>query len=175
MGGPVPNSYANAMVLPVLAPDPSKSKINEFGKYTFNFGGNRGRGQLYPEGNESNNNAFSAPAAGTISSIVDSTKEGAAAGTKTVTVTMANGDTTSQEVLPGATLVVKEGDVAVKDQQLSTNPNFGGFGQEEKDIVLQDVGRIEFYAAFAFSIFVAQLSFVLKKKQFEKVQLAEGF
>ena len=39
----------------------------------------------------------------------------------------------------------------------------------------QDMNRVYAYCAFAFSCFIAQLSFVLKKKQFEKVQLAEGF
>ena len=50
------------------------------------------------------------------------------------------------------------------------------------------MNRVYAYCAFAFSCFIAQLSFVLKKrlvrlpslaclarKQFEKVQLAEGF
>ena len=36
------------------------------------------------------------------------------------------------------------------------------------------MNRVYAYCAFAFSCFIAQLSFVLKK-QFEKVQLAEGF
>ena len=40
---------------------------------------------------------------------------------------------------------------------------------------LKDMNRVYAYCAFAFSCFIAQLSFVLKKKQFEKVQLAEGF
>ena len=39
----------------------------------------------------------------------------------------------------------------------------------------KDMNRVYAYCAFAFSCFIAQLSFVLKKKQFEKVQLAEGF
>jgi len=59
--------------------------------------------------------------------------------------------------------------------QLSTNPNVGGFGQDERDIILQDMDRVNNVMALMASIFVAQLGFVLKKKQFEKVQLAEGF
>eukprot|EP00403_Amphidinium_massartii_P031990 CAMPEP_0178435282 /NCGR_PEP_ID=MMETSP0689_2-20121128/33851_1 /TAXON_ID=160604 /ORGANISM="Amphidinium massartii, Strain CS-259" /LENGTH=316 /DNA_ID=CAMNT_0020057357 /DNA_START=82 /DNA_END=1028 /DNA_ORIENTATION=+ len=42
VAGPIPNSYAPKMVAPVLAPTPGK-EIN-FGKFAFNFGGNRGRG-----------------------------------------------------------------------------------------------------------------------------------
>jgi len=40
---------------------------------------------------------------------------------------------------------------------------------------MQDPNRVYAWLAVGFSIFIAQLSFVLKKKQFEKVQLAEGF
>merc|ERR1712062_467353 len=60
-------------------------------------------------------------------------------------------------------------------EPITTNPNVGGFGQEEKELVLQDMNRVYAYCAIGTSIFFAQLAFVLKKKQFEKVQLAEGF
>ena len=35
--------------------------------------------------------------------------------------------------------------------------------EEEKECVLQDMNRVYAYCAFAFSCFIAQLSFVLKK------------
>lgn len=54
------------MVLPVLSPDPNTNDKVIFGKGIFYFGGNRGRGQVYPEGNQSNNNQFFASATGTI-------------------------------------------------------------------------------------------------------------
>mmetsp|Transcript_41113 Transcript_41113/g.96542 ORF Transcript_41113/g.96542 Transcript_41113/m.96542 type:complete len:445 (+) Transcript_41113:86-1420(+) len=166
VAGPIPNSYAPKMVAPVLAPTPGK-EIN-FGKFAFNFGGNRGRGQVYPEGNSSNINAFSAPATGTITAI-----EGDA--TKKVTVTKEDGSTATVDVLPGATFVSKVGDKVTKDEPITTDPNVGGFGQEEKEVQLQDLNRVYGYLAVAISLYVAQLAFVLKKKQFEKVQLAEGF
>jgi len=168
VAGPVPGARYEKMILPVLAPDPNKNKDIYFDKYTFFFGGNRGRGQVYPEGNQSNNNVFLSKAAGTIQSI-----EGD--GIKKITIAKADGSTVEQEVLKGADIVVQVGDKVKVEQQLTTNPNVGGFGQEEKDIVLQDVNRTQAYEAMAFAIFVAQLTFVLKKKQFEKVQLAEGF
>ena len=37
------------------------------------------------------------------------------------------------------------------------------FVQEEKECILQDMNRVYAYCAFAFSCFIAQLSFVLKK------------
>ena len=36
--------------------------------------------------------------------------------------------------------------------------------QEEKECILQDMNRVYAFCAFAFSCFIAQLSFVLKKR-----------
>jgi apocytochrome f len=166
VAGPVPGKiYGEKMVLPILAPDPNTQPNMHFIKETVYFGGNRGRGQVYPEGNQSNNNQFNTPAVGTVSKIEGSK----------VTVTKADGTEVVQDCLPGATIVVEVGEKLAEGDPLTTNPNVGGFGQEEKDINLQDMNRIYAYCALATSIFFAQLSFVLKKKQFEKVQLAEGF
>eukprot|EP00434_Breviolum_minutum_P020988 symbB.v1.2.018517.t1/scaffold1480.1/size116223/5 len=165
VAGPVPGETYEKMVLPVLSPDPNTDDKILFGKGIFYFGGNRGRGQVYPEGNQSNNNQFLAAATGTISAI-DGLK---------VSITTPSGEVKTQECLAGADIVAQVGDEVTKDEPLTTNPNVGGFGQEEKECILQDMNRVYAYCAFAFSCFIAQLSFVLKKKQFEKVQLAEGF
>jgi len=170
VAGPVPgNTYSN-LILPVLAGDPAKDKEVKWGKLETVTGGNRGRGQVYPAGNMSNNNQFQSPATGTITAIEgDKTK-------RTVTVVKdSDGSTVTSEILAGATMIVDVGEKVVKDQALTTNPNVGGFGQEDHDIVLQDPNRVFGGLALGFSFFISQLSFVLKKKQFEKVQLAEGF
>ena len=70
-------------------------------------------------------------------------------------------------------MLVKEGAKVEKDQALTNDPNVGGFGQTETEIVLQSSARIVGYIALSFAILLAQISFVLKKKQFEKVQAAE--
>ena len=70
-------------------------------------------------------------------------------------------------------LVIKQNQVVEVDQPLTTNPNVGGFGQTESEIVLQDPNRIYGYVAFCISIIITQAMFVFKKKQFEKVQIAE--
>jgi apocytochrome f len=59
------------------------------------------------------------------------------------------------------------------DQALNADPNVGGFGQEESEIVLQNPVRIFGYLAFCFSVLLTQVTLILKKKQFEKVQAAE--
>jgi len=49
----------------------------------------------------------------------------------------------------------------------------GGFGQTETEVVLQNPIRVIGMIAFFFTIILAQIFLVLKKKQFEKVQAAE--
>ena len=42
----------------------------------------------------------------------------------------------------GLNLIVKKGDIVKTDQALNTDPNVGGFGQEDSEIVLQNPIRI---------------------------------
>lgn len=53
--GPVPGKKYSEMVFPILSPDPKKDKNISFLKYPIYVGGNRGRGQVYPDGSKSNN------------------------------------------------------------------------------------------------------------------------
>ncbi|KAL2225191.1 UNVERIFIED_CONTAM: Cytochrome f, partial [Sesamum indicum] len=75
---------------------------------------------------------------------------------------------------PGPELLVSEGESIKFDQPLTSNPNVGGFGQGDAEIVLQDPLRVQglLFSSLA-SVILAQIFLVLKKKQFEKVQLAE--
>ena len=90
-----------------------------------------------------------------------------------VIITTTDGSTKTVAVPKELPLIVKAGDVVKQDQPFNLNPNVGGFGQAETEIVLQSPARIYGYAAFVFSIIIAQAMLVLKKKQFEKVQAAE--
>ena len=56
---------------------------------------------------------------------------------------------------------------------LTNDPNVGGFGQTETEIVLQSPARIYGYMVLCFFIILTQVTLILKKKQFEKVQAAE--
>jgi len=172
VAGPVPGSTYNVMTLPVLSPKVDEKNIY-YGRAEFNIGANRGRGQVYPDGHKSNVNLFTSPATGTVTAIEGDTS--VRTSTRKVTITKEDGTTLSEEVLPGGTLVVSVGDQVKKDQPISTNPNLGGFGQAEKETVLQDPAREQAAYIVGFTLFLTQLAFVLKKKQFEKVQLAEGF
>ena len=68
---------------------------------------------------------------------------------------------------------VAKNDFVRLDQPLTVDPNVGGFGQNEKEIVLQNPLRIYGYLAFSLATMMSQIFLVVKKKQFEKVQLAE--
>nr|YP_009455918.1 cytochrome f [Chlorella heliozoae]AST08730.1 cytochrome f [Chlorella heliozoae] len=167
--GPVPGKKYSEMVFPILSPDPTKKKSVSYLKYPIYVGGNRGRGQVYPDGSKSNNTIFTASAAGKITAIEPVEKKGG----YVVTIETANGNTVSDTVPPGPELVVKQGDLVSVDQALTTNPNVGGFGQGETEIVLQNPSRIQGLLVFFLFVLLAQVFLVLKKKQFEKVQLAE--
>ena len=56
--GPVPGKNYQEMVIPILSPDPATNKAVNYLKYPLYLGGNRGRGQVYPDGSKSNNTVY---------------------------------------------------------------------------------------------------------------------
>ena len=165
--GPIAGDKHQEIPFPILSPDPSTNKNVFFVKYPIYVGGNRGRGQVYPSGEKTNNNVFASTANGKIQEIKQTDKN------SEVIITTTDGSTKTVAVPKELPLIVKAGDVVKQDQPFNMNPNVGGFGQAETEIVLQSPARIYGYAAFVFSIIIAQTMLVLKKKQFEKVQAAE--
>ncbi|HEY9887197.1 MAG TPA: apocytochrome f [Candidatus Obscuribacterales bacterium] len=167
--GPLPGEQYQEIVFPILSPDPAQDKNIKFGKYSVHVGGNRGRGQVYPTGQNSNNNAVKATATGNISAIapVDG-------GGYEVTIQTEDGTDTAVTVPVGPELIVAEGDAITAGSLLTTDPNVGGFGQMDTEIVLQSPGRIKGLMAFIAAVMLTQIMLVLKKKQVEKVQAAEG-
>lgn len=165
--GPIAGEKHQEIIFPLLSPDPNQNKNVFFVKYPFYVGANRGRGQVYPTGEKTNNNLVIANSSGKISKIFENEK-----GTE-IDIVSVNGLTEKQILPKGILSIVKENQIVEKDQPLTQNTNVGGFGQTEKEIVLQDPTRIYGYFAFCFSIILSQAFFVFKKKQFEKVQLAE--
>jgi apocytochrome f len=166
--GPIAGKTHQELIFPVVSPDPEKDANVKYLAYPLYAGGNRGRGQVYPTGEKSNVNVFGASQAGQITEITTSDK-----GESTVVILNSSGTKTSQVVPAGLQLVVKQGETVKADQGLNLDPNVGGFGQEESEIVLQNPIRIIGYVAFCFCVLLTQILLVLKKKQFEKVQAAE--
>jgi apocytochrome f len=165
--GPVPGKQYSEIVFPILSPDPVTNKQTHFLKYPLYLGGNRGRGQIYPDGSKSNNTVYNASISGQITGINQSKKA------YTITIVSEDGREVTEIVPKGPELIVSEGQSIKADQPLTNNPNVGGFGQAEAEIVLQDPLRIQGLLVFLASVILAQVFLVLKKKQFEKVQLAE--
>jgi apocytochrome f len=166
--GPIAGKNHQELIFPVVSPDPQKDSDVKYLTYPIYAGGNRGRGQVYPTGEKSNVNVFGAIQNGQIAEIKTSEK-----GESTVTIVSSNGTKSSQILPAGLNLIVKEGETVKIDQGLNADPNVGGFGQEDSEIVLQNPFRIVGYLAFCFSILVTQVFIILKKKQYEKVQAAE--
>jgi apocytochrome f len=166
--GPIAGKKHQELIFPVVAPDPEKNPDVKYITYPFYAGGNRGRGQVYPTGEKSNVNVFGASQAGQVTDINVSEK-----GEQIIEIINSSGVKTSQTLSKGLVLTVKAGDIVKAEQDLNINPNAGGFGQEESEIVLQNPIRIVGYLIFCFFVLLTQIFLVLKKKQFEKVQAAE--
>jgi len=166
--GPIAGAKHQEIVFPVLSPDPAQNKDVHFLNYPIYVGANRGRSQVYPSGEKSNNTTFTSTVAGQITSIEPADK-----GKTTINIQSTSGDSVTQTVPAGLTLSVKPNDVVKVDQALTFDPNVGGFGQTETEIILQSPNRVKGMIVFFFTVTVAQILLVLKKKQFEKVQAAE--
>nr|YP_010338005.1 cytochrome f [Timspurckia oligopyrenoides]UNJ17590.1 cytochrome f [Timspurckia oligopyrenoides] len=165
--GPISGDKHQEIVFPLISPDPAENKNVHFYKYPIYVGGNRGRGQIYPSGEKSNNNIVTSSFSGQITSIETLDKGGYAVHYQDA------GQDVVQKIPAGLVLTVKEGDKVIRDQAITLDPNVGGFGQAETEIVLQSPVRVKAMIAFFFTVVLGQTFLVLKKKQFEKVQAAE--
>ena len=101
------------------------------------IGGNRGRGQVYPTGDKSNNVIFTSSSTGTINSI-----ETIEDGSYQINIENENGEIVSEAVPVGPELIVKEQDQISAGDPLTNDPNVGGFGQLDAEVVLQSPYRI---------------------------------
>ena len=168
--GPIPGDQHQEVVFPVLSPDPATDSNIHFGKYQIHVGGNRGRGQVYPTGEKSNNTVYTAPTSGKISAI-----DAGDNGSSIITIDTADGSNVTETIPVGPALLISVGDSIEAGAALTDDPNVGGFGQVDAEIVLQNPVRIYGLLAFFAAVALAQIMLVLKKKQIEKVQAAEGF
>nr|YP_009510451.1 apocytochrome f [Gracilaria caudata]AXI96124.1 apocytochrome f [Gracilaria caudata] len=166
--GPLPGDKNQEIIFPILSPDPTKDKNIHFLKYPIYIGANRGRGQVYPTGDKSNNNPVVSSQNGKVINIISMEKGG-----YKINIEKQNGETYTENIPPGLDLTISKGNEILVNQSLTNDPNVGGFGQTETEIVLQSPSRIKGMIVFFFTVTIAQIFFVLKKKQWEKVQAAE--
>ncbi|CAN6453954.1 unnamed protein product [Victoria cruziana] len=163
--GPVPGQKYSEIVFSILYPDPATKKEVHFLKYPIYIGGNRGGGQIYPDGSKSNNTVYNASAAGIVSKIVCKEKKG---GYEITISDVSNGHETVDIIPPGPELLISEGEYIKLDQPLTSNLNVGGFGQGDAEIVLQDPLHIQGLLFFLASVILAQIFLVLKKNSLRR-------
>ena len=166
--GPISGDKHQEIIFPVLSPDPATNKEVNFIKYPIYVGANRGHRQVNPTGEKTNNDIILSTVTGQIHNIA--VKEN---GTTEINIKSSTGDIITQNIPKGLELTVANGKLVTIDQPLTKDPNVGGFGQTETEIVLQSPARIYGYMALCFFITLTQVFLVIKKKQFEKVQAAE--
>nr|YP_010713676.1 cytochrome f [Galdieria phlegrea]UNJ16190.1 cytochrome f [Galdieria sp.]WDA99568.1 cytochrome f [Galdieria sulphuraria]WDA99758.1 cytochrome f [Galdieria phlegrea] len=165
VAGPLPGDKYKEISFPILSPDPKSNKETYFLKYPIYAGGNRGRGQLYPNGEKSNNALYTSPVDGKIIQINKEENN-----STTIVIQTNDNSTITEKLPPGVEIIVKEGQSVKMDQFLNKDINMGGFGQIESEFVLQDPARIKGMILFFSSVTLTQILLILKKKQFEKVQ-----
>jgi apocytochrome f len=193
--GPVSGQKVRQRLLfPVIAPEPKDESSLRFLTYPVYAGANRGRGQLYPTGQQSNNNITAASNTGLVKYVrylsdgrvsiclrtdIDSSQpySGDGSSPKASTETESE-DTLSRNVnytiLPlGSVPIVKPGMFVKSGQLLSFAPNVGGFGQSETELVVQKPSRLDGLFLFVLTLVGGQIFLVNKKKQYEKVQAVE--
>jgi len=166
--GPISGDKHQEISFPISSPDPGVNKSVNFLKYPIYVGANRGRGQINPTGEKTNNNAVLALTSGQVSNILKKENGG-----YDILINTLNGDVMTQFIPNTFDLIVSKGTKILVDQPLTKDPNVGGFGQTETEIVLQSPERIFGYIVLCFFILLTQVFLVIKKKQFEKVQISE--
>jgi len=166
--GPISGNQHQEISFPIVAPNPESNKEVNFLKYPIYVGANRGRGQINPTGEKTNNNTVLASAAGKVENISFD-----ASGNYEISIKNSDGLLVTQSVPKYYELDIVKGQFLTLDQPITKEPNVGGFGQTETEIVLQSASRIYGYIAICFVIILTQIFLVIKKKQFEKVQASE--
>jgi apocytochrome f len=182
-------------IFPILSPNPVKGDQSKFLSYEVSVGLNIGRGQVYPTGEKSNNNEVLSNATGTVLSVEWELSRGRGSSKVILGRPVENGENGKvgpdirsnlkkdtyatykevnvQSIPAGLSVAVDKGDFITVGDPLTLDPNQGGFGQAEAGLVLQNPRRIQAMIVFFFTVTIAQILLVIKKKQFEKVQLAE--
>jgi apocytochrome f len=166
--GPISGNQHQEIAFPIVAPNPESNKEVNFLKYPIYVGANRGRGQINPTGEKTNNNTVLASATGKVENINFD-----ASGNFEINIKNSEGLLVNQSIPKYYELNVVKGQSITVDQPITKEPNVGGFGQTETEIVLQSANRIYGYIAICFVIILTQIFLVIKKKQFEKVQASE--
>lgn len=164
--GPLPAADYATAVLSVLTPADASSL-----SYPLVVAGNRGRGQLYPDGSPSNNGGFRSACSGWTGRVHIS-REGTNLACWTQQATLQLTRLPAGVDLIGRRSCQLGARISI-DTVLASNPNVGGVGQSEVSLVLQSRQRLGYYVQVVAAIAATQLALVLKKKQYERFRLGQ--
>lgn len=177
--GPIAHTSNSEIVFPIVSPDPSVDKKAHFLNYSIYAAGNRGRGQLYPDGKSAASAFVTLPKKGIIKDIGQGRGSGKLSvdrSTRRILFQSDEGIYTSYKIKKGLSLGVSVGETLPPGKSLVrvglNTP--AGFGQSETTLVLQNPTRVKGLIVYFFSVWLLQVFLVLKKKQFERVQIAEA-
>ena len=130
--GPIPGNQYQNIIYPIIVPNLILQKKVNYGKSIIYLGRNHGRGQIYPDGSKSNNTTYIASVIGVVKNIFMVEKKGFH-----IVVEITIGSCIIEKVPLGPKLIVHLGQKIYIDESITINPNIGGFGQIDKEIVLQ--------------------------------------
>lgn len=153
IAGPIPANTFGTIAFDVIAPasgnTPSTSVV---------VGANRGRGQLYPDGSWSNVNQVPMSASGVVIRINKDRKANGLALTSEARVKGNEVSHVVQHLPPGAGFFksFRVGHWASRDAAFTSNPNRGGFGQSESELVVHGPYRLTDYIWVFTTITLAQ-------------------
>ena len=169
--GPLSGDENQELRFPILAPSLRiiRRANTDFLTYPIYVGGNRGRGQVYPNGRKSNNGFIVSTTEGKVTSAASRKKA-----TFNLTIKDAARKSTVQIIPTSLDICVKINDSVKIDQPLTFDPNVGGFGQNETEIIMQNPRRLKGTVTFFFVVVATQPSLIVKKKQFEVIQTVES-
>src|SRR6476646_5922927 len=108
--GPISGDNHQEIIFPLLSPNPETNKNVHFLNYPIYVGANRGRGQIYPTGEKSNNNQITSLVSGQITKISKNEK----GDTLLILVSLENKEV-SQVIPSSLNLLVKEKDIVQVD------------------------------------------------------------
>jgi apocytochrome f len=165
-GSGAASRYGSEILFPLISPslDQGTGTTTPQLLYPLAVGANAGRGQLYPTGDSSNNNPSLSAVSGRVMALTADRR-----GALNVLLDTAEGEN-SQSIPNGVSNLVNTGDLLQSGDPISVEPNVGGFGQNESEIVLTGRARRKSLCIFCLATTLAQIALILKKEQYDGLE-----
>jgi apocytochrome f len=165
-GSGAASRYGSEILFPLISPslDQGTGTTTPQLLYPLAVGANAGRGQLYPTGDSSNNNPSLSAVSGRVMALTADRR-----GALNVLLDTAEGEN-SQSIPNGVSNLVNTGDLLQSGDLISVEPNVGGVGQNESEIVLTGRAKRKSLCIFCLATTLAQIALILKKEQYDGLE-----